>query len=231
MLGTWTNCIDVMIAPSRFLRDKLIEGGLPPDMIVVKPNFVYPDPGPGPGDGNYALFVGRLAPEKGVDTLIEAWKMLGSDVPLRILGDGPMADAVARSAREVSGISWLGLRSRAEVLEAMGRARCVIVPSHWYEVVPSVILEAFATGTPPVVSDLGAPADIVAELETGLRFQPGDANDLARQLLRMFDGSIDVASMRRRARAEYEAKYSASANYEALLAIYSMAAERRRSRR
>ena len=223
LVGTWARCTDVLIAPSDFQRRKLIEGGLPEAKIVVKPNFIYPDPGLRSGNGGYAVFVGRLAPEKGIETLLEAWKTLGGEIPLRILGDGPQADLVARTAREVPGVTWLGHQGREQVHEIMGGARCVIVPSAWYEVLPMVVLEAFASGAPVVVADLGALAELVQVSKAGLRFAPGDPTDLARQVRRMFDGSVDVPTMRARARAEFEAKYSAAVNYEMLLAIYRTA--------
>src|SRR5215213_7495733 len=70
LLGTWMETVDVYVALTEFARRKFIEGGLPADRIVVKPNVVAPDPGPGPHRGNYALFVGRLAPEKGIHTVL-----------------------------------------------------------------------------------------------------------------------------------------------------------------
>jgi glycosyltransferase involved in cell wall biosynthesis len=226
ILGMWGRCIDVMIAPSRFLREKLIEGGLPGDRIVVKPNFVHPDPGYSSGSGDYALFVGRLVPEKGIDTLLRAWDKLGSEIPLKIVGDGPAAAMVSDRAGRVPGIQWLGHRDRVEVLDIMRRARCVVVPSTWYENFPLVIVEAFATGVPVVASDLGALTELVNEPETGLRFAPGDPADLARQVRRLFDGLLDVSAMRVRVRREFEARYSAAANHELLLAIYQSAGRR-----
>jgi glycosyltransferase involved in cell wall biosynthesis len=223
LVRTWERCVDVLIAPSRILRDKLIEGGLPARKIVVKPNFVYPDPGKGPGGGGYVVFVGRLSPEKGIRTLLDAWGTLGHEIPLTIVGDGPEADLVARASRALPGVTWLGHRSRDEIHELVGRARCAVVPSAWYEVASLVALEALATGTPLVVADLGAPADLVKESGAGLCFRPGDPGDLARQVQRMFDGSLDTRTMRARARREFELKYSAHANYEMLMAIYDTA--------
>ena len=69
---TWIDAVDLYFALSKFSREKFIEGGLPAEKIAVKPNFVHPDPGPGAGAGNYAVFVGRLSPEKGIVTLIDS---------------------------------------------------------------------------------------------------------------------------------------------------------------
>ena len=89
--GTWHNSVDLYIALTRFVRDKFIEAGFPEHKLVVKNNFVYPDPGCGSGEGDYALFVGRLSPEKGLDTLLSAWKRLDRNWSLKIAGDGPMS--------------------------------------------------------------------------------------------------------------------------------------------
>ncbi|HYY72624.1 MAG TPA: glycosyltransferase, partial [Candidatus Bathyarchaeia archaeon] len=90
ILGTWTKRVDLYIALSNFARDKFIAGGLPASKIVVKPNFVHPDPGSDRNVSGYALFAGRLSAEKGLRTLLAAWKQLGSKIPLRIAGDGPL---------------------------------------------------------------------------------------------------------------------------------------------
>src|SRR5438105_15344144 len=90
-LGTWQKAVDVFIALTQFSRDKFVQGRLPSDKIAVKPNFVYPDPGRGAGSGNYGLFVGRLSAEKGLETLLNAWKVLRENVTLKIVGDGPLA--------------------------------------------------------------------------------------------------------------------------------------------
>ena len=94
MLRTWQRKVDAFVALSRFARDKLIEGGLPADRIAIKPNFVDDEPGQGRGPGDYALYVGRLAPEKGLMTLLQAWQRLERPFPLKIVGTGPIASLV-----------------------------------------------------------------------------------------------------------------------------------------
>lgn len=227
VLGTWRNLIDVYVALSESSRSKFLGGGVPEAKIVVKPNAVHPDPGVGPGDGDFALFAGRLTAEKGVDSLLAAWERIGAEIPLRIVGDGPLADRVSQLATR-SQIEWLGWRPFEEVLELMGKARCVVVPSEWYEPFARVVVESFAKGTPAVVSDAGAPAELVNDGRTGFHFRSGDSEDMARVLRRVFAPDSDLAAMRRAARREYEAKYTGAVNHELMMAIYARAIGARR---
>nr|WP_259331163.1 glycosyltransferase family 4 protein [Thermus thermophilus] len=218
-LRTW-NLVDRFIALTEFARQKFVEGGLPAEKIVVKPNFVHPDPGPGEGRGGYALFVGRLSPEKGVRTLLRAWALLGGRVPLKVVGDGPLADEVREAARRLPGVEWLGRKSPKEVYALMGEAAFLVFPSEWYETFGRVAIEAFAKGTPVVASRIGAVGEVTEDGRTGLHFRPGDPEDLAAKVEWLLAHPEELARMRKEARAEYETKYTAERNYEQLMAIY-----------
>lgn len=226
ILGTWTNAVDVYIALTEFARQKFIEGSLPAEKIVVKPHFVHPDPGAGSGQRGYALFVGRLSPEKGLHTLLEAWEQLRGRVPLKIVGDGPLADRVAAAAVELAGVEWLGRRSSKEIYELMGEAAFLVVPSECYETFGRVAIEAFATGTPVIASHIGAVAEVVDSGRTGLHFRTGDPFDLAAQIEWALTHPAELARMRQEARAEFEARYTATRNYGMLAEIYNLAMER-----
>ena len=132
-MGTWWQAVDVYIALTEFCRRKFIEGGLPAEKIVVKPNFITTDPGVGGGRGEYGVFVGRLAPHQGLETLLKAWKTLGGKVPLKVVGDGPMTATVQGSEAKDAGIEWLGRRSAQEVYSLIGEAMFLVFPSEWYE--------------------------------------------------------------------------------------------------
>ncbi len=113
LVGTWRHKVTLYAARTEFSRQKFIQGGLPAEKIVIKPNFVGPDPGVGEHRGGFALFVGRLSPEKGIRTLLEAWKSSCSGLGLKIIGDGPLRPMVESAARETAGIDCLGTaRSR-----------------------------------------------------------------------------------------------------------------------
>jgi glycosyltransferase involved in cell wall biosynthesis len=222
-LRTWVNMVDVYIALTDFSRKKMIQGGLPAEKIVVKPNFVHPDPGVGQGSGNYALYVGRLSKEKGLDTLISAWKQLDISLPLKIVGDGPLAPSVQETVEQFEEIDWLGRRPMAEVHTLMGEAAFLIFPSKWYETFGRVAVEAFAKGTPVVAADIGAIAELVQDGCTGLLFDPGNSVDLAAKVSWLATNSSKLAEMRKAARAEFETKFTASVNYQKLMQIYDLA--------
>jgi glycosyltransferase involved in cell wall biosynthesis len=220
-LNTWSQTVDAYIAVSDFVRRKLIEGGLPAEKFHVKPNFVTPDPGAGPGDGGYALYVGRLSEGKGIEVLLEAWKLLETKIPLVIVGEGPMASKVASSARTI-GADYRGPLSRHEVAEWMARASLLVFPSVWYEAFPLVIAEALACGLPVLTSDAGSAAELIDNGRTGLHFRSGDAKDLAAKTETLWRDQQVLGRMRKEARAEYEAHYNSERNYARLMQIYGL---------
>jgi glycosyltransferase involved in cell wall biosynthesis len=227
-LRTWTQTVDVYVALTGFARDKFVEGGLPAGKIQVKPNFVAPDPGRGEGGGGYALFVGRLAPEKGPGTMLAAWDRLEPGIPLKIVGDGPLKDRVARAAATRPNVEWLGHRPVAEVHALMRKAEMLVLPSEWYETFGRVAAEAFAAGTPVLAADIGAVGELVKHGRTGLKFRPGDPEDLATQVAWALSHPANLRRMRGEARAEFEARYTAEINYPKLMEIYESALQRKK---
>jgi glycosyltransferase involved in cell wall biosynthesis len=221
-LGTWRNSVDRYIAMTEFARGKFISAGFDSSKVVVKPNFVDSDPGPRTGIGDYALYTGRLSPEKGIGTMLDAWERLPVQCPLQIVGNGPeRADLEAQVRdRHIPGVTFRGRLSRAETISTVKGARFVLAPSLWYEGFPMVIAEALACGTPVICSRLGAMQEIIADRVTGLHFTPGDAEDLAQKAAWAWNHPFEVSEMGRAARREYEKKYTADRNYELLMGIY-----------
>jgi len=220
MIGTWKTAVDCYIALTNFARHKLAENGIPEHKIVVKPNYLDPDPGGKHEVGDYALFAGRLSAEKGVRTLLEAWRRMTTPVPLIILGDGPCDPEVAAASAEMPRIQRLGWLPRDKVIETMKRARFLVLPSECYESFPLSLVESFACALPPVAASLGALGELVKDCSTGLHFRAGDAEDLASKVEWAWTHPDEMGRIGREARLEYKAKYTASANYAALLAIY-----------
>jgi glycosyltransferase involved in cell wall biosynthesis len=219
-LGTWTRTVDCFIAPTEFARQKFIQGGVPADKIAVKRNFVSPDPGIGAGTGDYALFVGRLSEEKGIETLLAAWKRLSPDVRLKIVGDGPMAESVSQAAATIAGVEWLGSRSKVEVSRLMADAAFLVAPSICYETFGLVLIEALAAGLPVFTSRLGAMAELISDGQTGKLFTAGNSDELVSVVKWALSRPDQLKAMRRKARLEFEIKYTAEASYSQLVSIY-----------
>jgi glycosyltransferase involved in cell wall biosynthesis len=215
--GTWRR-VDRYYAPSRAARDIFIRAGMSADRIDVRAHFVRPDLGPGHGNGGYALFIGRLSPEKGITTLLNAWKELPADIPLRIIGDGPCREMVRNAASRDSRITPMGHLPIERVYEELRDATCMVMPSVWYETFGRTIIESYAAGTPVVASRLGAIQELVSHEETGLLFEPGSPQALSRGVLDLFHRS-DLAAMRARTRREFEDKYTAEHSYQQLMRV------------
>ena len=167
------------------------------------------------------MFVGRLSAEKGIATLLRAWRDMA--VPLRIIGDGPLADTI-RSCDDQA-VKGLGRMTQSDVTKEMKRAAFLILPSEWYEAFPLVIVEAFAAALPIIASRLGAMAELIDDGVTGLHFQLGDPADLAAKVRWAAEHPDEMRQMGVNARRVYERKYTPEANYRQLMAIYDEAVQ------
>lgn len=228
VIGTWRDKIDRYIALTDFARQRLVAGGYPAERIVVKPNFLSALPEhrrTDDGERAGALFVGRLRPEKGLDTMLAAWRDVAT--PLTVIGDGPELERIRGQAPP--NVKLAGAKTPEEVAEAMRRAAFLLVPSEWYEGYPLVVLEAFAAGLPVIASRLGAMATMVEDGVTGLHFAASDAAGLARKVSWALDHPRDLRQMGDNARRKYESDYSPDGNYRRLIAIYEQAIAQRKA--
>jgi glycosyltransferase involved in cell wall biosynthesis len=219
--GTWRDGVHVYVALTEAARRLFVNGGIPAERIVVVPNFLDADPAVGAHEGGFALFVGRLDVEKGLDTLLEAWRI--ADLrgrTLKVAGSGPLEASLDRS---IPGIEWLGRCSNEDVLALMRAAAFLVFPSKCHEGFPMTLLEAMATGLPVLASAHGAMAEIVREDVTGRHFRTGDAQDLARALERAFAHPGELARLRASARQTYERDYAAEHAFTRLQAVYARA--------
>ena len=224
-VGTYARMVDVYIALSQFARRKFIEGGLPAEKIVVKPNF-SDDPGIGLHASRTVLFVGRLTREKGVEDLLNAWQLVVERRPgwtLKVLGDGPSRSLMDGRAGSVE---WLGWQPRGEVIRHMQDAALLVFPSVQREGFPMTIVEAFATGLPVLTTHFESMVELVKDGCSGRHYRHSDPRDLANVLDQMLDDEAALRALGRQARAEYEARYTPARNYEQLMAIYTTATGR-----
>jgi glycosyltransferase involved in cell wall biosynthesis len=218
--NTWNSAVHAYISLSNFARSRFIAGGLPESRLFVKPNFVMPDPSAGSRSGGYAICIGRLSAEKGIQMLLSAWAQL-SGRKLKVVGDGPLKKVVEKAG--CPNIEFLGQQPMHEVLDLLGAAEFLIFPSQCYENFPRVIVEAFAKGVPVLGSDLGSIRELVENGRTGILFRPGNIEDLAQKAEWLFSHPDEMEAMSVAARLTFEAKYTADRNYEELMRIYDSA--------
>lgn len=222
------------VAPSRFMADRLIEIGLPSDRLVVKPHFVA-DPGGRAGPPSASrdvLCIGRLAPGKGLPTLLRAWERYsganrGNPDAMRlvVIGDGPLAGELReRSPRGVRFEGWL---DRAEVTARMLRARAFVFPSEWYEPFGMVLVEAMSAGL-PIIATTASDARRIAAAPEGLIVPTGDERALAEALLGLADSVVDEVGTH--GRRQYERAYTEAAGLAALERLYADVVERATAR-
>jgi len=226
--GSYSKNVSRYVALTKFAASRLQAGGLPVDRFVVKPNFLPSPPTAGSGKGGYAVYVGRLSAEKGVLTLLKAWKEL-SEIPLKVFGDGPLLDEMRKAvALDHLKVSFYGFRPRSEVLATVRDASIQIVPSECYEGFPMAILEALACGTPVVASGIGSLNEIITDGVDGEKFKVGDPMELAATVRRLLADSKALAKMRCSARESFDRHYTVERNIERTLEIYhDVLAERR----
>jgi glycosyltransferase involved in cell wall biosynthesis len=221
-IGTLAKSVDALIVPSQFAKDQYEAAGYPTCPIYVKPHFVERDLGVGSGQGRFAMYVGRLSEEKGIRTLLAA-AAKAPEVPLKIVGDGPLVSLMDSLP---SHVTWLGKRTSEEVYQLMGDATFLVLPSSCEETFGRVIIEAFARGTPVICSAHGGQKEVVKR-HLGRQFAPNDAEGLANAMREMFGDENQLQSYRQSTRAEYLENYQASRNHELLIAIYRQAQENR----
>ncbi|HXF63698.1 MAG TPA: glycosyltransferase family 4 protein [Caldilineaceae bacterium] len=232
-LRTWRQQVDAYIVLTEFAKAKLVQAGLPAHKLHIKPQCIFPDPGARPAmAGDYALYVGRLSPEKGLPTLLRAWAQVPAEIPLKIVGDGPLKQSLQELAQRLKlrNVEFVGQVDRSVVLKLMKQARLLVFPSECYEGYPLTITEALACGLPVLASRLGAMATILRDGDTGLLFAPGDAEDLAAQVQWAWTHPDDLLRISQNGRAQYENENSPEKNYLILMDIYRAAGQARAAR-
>ena len=238
-VGTWADKVVAYIALTEFSKKKFMECGLPEEKIFVKPNFLANPPEPDYTHKNYAVFLGRLSVEKGLDVLISAFQVLStmnyeqsamSGLPfhLNIIGDGPMRMQLEEKVKteKIDNIEFTGRKNFDECMRLLGKAKFMVMPAVCYENFPMAIREAFACGKPVVASNLGAMAELVQDQRTGLLFKPGSPKDLAEKMRWMTEHDNECIEMGKTARKVFEQKYTAGKNLEILKEIYSKATQK-----
>jgi glycosyltransferase involved in cell wall biosynthesis len=219
----WKKDVDAFIVLTAFARSKFLAGGLPPNRVYVKPNFVEIafDGAQSIPLGHGAVFIGRLSNEKGLPTLLSAWRDI--DYPLSIVGDGPLQKLLGHTSPK--NVKFLGFANKEEVFDALKKSYMLIFPSECYEGLPLTLIEAMAFGRPAIASGMGGRLEIIDDGQTGLLFEPGNPDDLKRKVQMLIANNDLAAQMGRAARQKYLNKYTPEVNYQILMQVYQEALE------
>lgn len=213
------------LCPSRFMQNSLIGSGISANRTIYHPNALAPeahDPEYEPGD--YALYAGRLSAEKGLMTLIAAFKDLG--IPLRIAGTGPIENQMRDVIGPGNGFVRLeGYCSGERLAQLYRNSAFTVVPSECYENASMAILESFAFGKPVLASDIGGNPELVTDGETGHLFSAGNVAELAEAVRKMWIDRDGLRRKGRRARALIESKFNQRQRITDLVSIYRAAME------
>jgi glycosyltransferase involved in cell wall biosynthesis len=220
--------VQVFVCPSRFMAGRMAAAGVFPERLRWIPHFVAPPPERAVDGVGAVVYAGRLSPEKGVDTLIEAVGRLDTPIRLEVAGDGPdlghLEDLAARHAN--GRVRFLG-RLDADSLDAViAGAVAVVLPSRWYENQPMVVLEAFGRGVPVVATDLGGTPELVRHNTDGFLVPPDDAAALAAALAALLVDPTRARAMGKSARERALTEFSPDVHLDRLHAAYAEAAAR-----
>ena len=214
--------VDLYIAPSEFVRRIYVAAGYPEQRIRVKPHFLNSAVEEFRERRNGAVFVGRLCVEKGVDILLSAWQEL-PEIPLLVIGDGPYATKMRAATASVRNVSWLGSVTPAEVLDHVRRAQCLVLPSRVPESFGLVAMEALASGTPVIASNVGALPELVRDGYSGVLTAPGDSEDLVEKVRYLNRHPGLAAELGANGQRDYQRRFTRKMGYEALIDAYRIA--------
>jgi glycosyltransferase involved in cell wall biosynthesis len=223
-LNKWLHKYDTIryfICPSMFSLTKHADHGIHRDRLLHIPNFVNSSKyEPQYENGRYALFVGRLSREKGILTLLAAVEHL--DVPVRIVGDGPLKAEYEGFVAEhkMNHVTFEGYKSGEDLKQLYENAAFLVIPSEWYENAPMTILEAYAYGKPVIGSRIGGIPEMIDHERTGMLFAMGDADELAEYIGNLWSNKSLCRQMGHAARDKVEREFPSEVHYEHLMEVY-----------
>jgi glycosyltransferase involved in cell wall biosynthesis len=222
--------VDLFLAPSRHLRDRVVAGGLPAGRVRVLPNPVRSAvrPRPSPAGPPVVVYSSRLVAEKGVDVLLDAAARLPSGTRVRMIGSGRIERPVRdRVTAERLPVEVLGPLPPAEVVAHLRSAAVAVLPALWEENCPMAVLEAAAQGVPVVASAIGGIPELVEDGRTGVLVPPGDAGALAAALTRLTGQPLEAEGMGRAGWRRVRERHDPGAHVAALLRSYADVPSRR----
>lgn len=222
MLQSYQTKLSRIVVPSRFFLEKFVEWGWSREAFTYIPNFVDADLFlPAYDTSDYFLYFGRLAPEKGVPTLIRAASKAG--VKLKVVGTGPIEAEVKQLHATLQGdVEFLGYKTGAELHGLIRNARATVLPSEWYENAPMSVLESYALGTPVIGARIGGIPEMLQEGETGWSFESGHVDELASLLSKVAATPASrLEQMGRTARDYVSSTFSRERYSSAMVSLYA----------
>lgn len=211
--------VDLFICPSEFLREKLIQWGLPEKKLLTLPYFVKPLNAKSKlKTKSYILYFGRLSKEKGLDQLLTVMKKL-PEIKLKIVGTGPEKTKLLTFIRQnqLENVQFLGYLQGQKLKKIILESRFVIVPSIWQEIFGLVILESFRLGKTVLAAKKGGMIEIIQEGNTGFFFS--NAKDLEQKIRVLYAHPKVTEKIGRHASLEIQ-KYHPDLFYQKLIKIY-----------
>ena len=210
-------CTDLFICPSRFMAEKMAQGGFRKDKLKVLCNFIDVEKcrKDDYAKDDYYCYVGRLSHEKGVGTLVEAAARL--PYKLKVIGGGPLLEQLKIKNEQLKGnVEFLGFKQWDEIKEIAGRARFTVIPSEWYENNPLSVIEAECLGTPVLGARIGGIPELIDEGRNGMTFESGNTDDLTEKIMMMFSAKFDYKVIANIAMKHYNAENY----YKEIMKIY-----------
>lgn len=220
----YTKKIDYIITPSNFLKEKLIEDGIPQEKIETLYNFIDVEEYNKPTkDEGYALYCGRLSKEKGILNLIEAFSKIDVGT-LYIAGDGPEKAKIENTIKEKKldkRIKLLGMLEKEEMKLYISNAKFVVVPSIWYENCPFSIIESLTMGKPVIGSNIGGIPELVQNGENGFTYEYSNIIELAKKMKELFTNEEIVKKLGENAKINAKKAYAKDTYYDKIIKIYN----------
>jgi glycosyltransferase involved in cell wall biosynthesis len=222
-LRTYQRCVTRWLAPSRFVRHKLINNGWPADRIDVLYHFqkLTPFTPAPPREDAPVLYFGRLSPEKGLRDLLRAMQRLPR-VRLQIAGDGPQKSELYELTQRLglANVEFAGHQQGKQLDQLIASSGFTVFPSHAYETLGKTILESYAHSRAVIATDLGSRRELIMEGKTGLLYQPGNWQQLAQEIEFLYFQPGLARNMGMTGRELVRRRHSPEAHYDALLKIY-----------
>ena len=213
------NKIDFIITPSKFYERKFIEFGYDKNKIMHIPNFInyeyikYEKN----HDDNYYLYFGRISEEKGITTLIDAFK--GEEYKIKIVGTGPLLKEFEEECKNYNNINFLGFKSGKELYSIVANSKAIILPSEWYENGPYSAIESLYLSRPIIGSDLGGIPELIDG--NGYIFKNKNVKDLKNKIYKFEALSEkEIKNMETKSQEMFENVYSSEKYYNRLMGIY-----------